>query len=167
MLRNCSSSRKGRKSCQCLKSCGTKASTSCTASFGSPSMLRLALCSLVNVTFVSRCFLYKSCFCLYYYIIPVVIAYLYYIVCTHFCSEYLRAPTEFVLHEVYYYDDLASLRRAMNVSPRATIHSALSNPHKYIKVSFFTATANLSAGRLVCKCHSSVNNKIFKSLANN
>ena len=39
------------------------------------------------------------------------------------------------LHELFYYDDIKTLKAAVNAMPRVAVFTALSKPHVYLDVS--------------------------------
>ncbi|XP_064628742.1 origin recognition complex subunit 3-like isoform X2 [Lineus longissimus] len=47
--------------------------------------------------------------------------------------QYLRCYKQFPLHEAVYYDAANEVKKHMNASPRAAIHTALSNPYFYLQ----------------------------------
>lgn len=50
-------------------------------------------------------------------------------------EPFLAPPTSFPMHELVYFDNLASIRRRISGAPRSAIHNALNNPHSYLEVS--------------------------------
>ena len=78
--------------------------------------------------------------------------------CFHFCvmpfmfsshRKYLLCPSHLVLHEVFYYNDVATLKSRINASPRSTIQRGLANPYVYLQVRrhlwFITCTLIVAA----------------------
>lgn len=47
--------------------------------------------------------------------------------------KYLVSPLSLPLHEVYYYDDVATIRRTISGSPRITIQNGLAKPYTYLE----------------------------------
>ncbi|XP_054711698.1 origin recognition complex subunit 3-like [Uloborus diversus] len=47
--------------------------------------------------------------------------------------EYIRPPTEYPLHELFYFDDDKLLKETLMIVPREKVIDALDNPHKYFK----------------------------------
>ncbi|CAG2213757.1 ORC3 [Mytilus edulis] len=47
--------------------------------------------------------------------------------------KYLSCPKSFPLHEVFYYDSAADVKRQLNSSPRSAVQTALATPHHYLQ----------------------------------
>lgn len=48
--------------------------------------------------------------------------------------ENIRYYKELPLHELFYYDDVKSLRAAVCAAPRVAVYTALNKPHIYLQV---------------------------------
>lgn len=49
-------------------------------------------------------------------------------------TKYLKAPNSKPFHEIFFFNDIASIRDHIVGSHRAAIHTALNNPHHYLQV---------------------------------
>lgn len=47
--------------------------------------------------------------------------------------KYLSCPKSLPLHEVFYYDSVADVKRHLNSSPRSAVQTALASPHYYLQ----------------------------------
>lgn len=47
--------------------------------------------------------------------------------------KYMSCPKSFPLHEVFYYDSAADVKRQLNSSPRSAVQTALATPHHYLQ----------------------------------
>lgn len=60
-----------------------------------------------------------------------------------FCRENIRYYKELPLHELFYYDDVKSLRAAVNAAPRVAVYTALTKPHVYLQVPLVTISIHV------------------------
>ena len=51
------------------------------------------------------------------------------------CSKEMVYYKDLPLHELFYYDDMKTLKAAVNAMPRVAVFTALSKPHVYLDVS--------------------------------
>lgn len=74
-------------------------------------------------------FYLEKYFCKWVYIIKRVF---------YFSRKYLSCPKSFPLHEVFYYDSAADVKRQLNSSPRSAVQTALATPHHYLQVNMLS-----------------------------